>query len=307
MWLQHQVRFEELPWVTAMESLSDKSAKQPTRSLLSAFTSLAIETYPSTITPNKLVSELSTLAKAAFDAPLPLVEEIASDIFMGTFTEKYLAAARVAAELLVEDSLYARYYGLPYARVRSMASNEMRFGKSTSAAFDALCAELSDAPEGNPRARNGMIIEQASILTTHNLAVLTNALSLDLPWAFLAARVFNDVLDMLERKVLPEGTPHRTRMKSAKNLAFAWRQMLFFLSQASSAEVHQFQGDSHALLLERSALAQERFMPVMRGLDIVVEGGRLARWDPDAPRLLGWSTTRPFLLGPDTRVAVRSR
>lgn len=303
LWLQHQVRFEELPWVSAMESLSDRPAKEATRSLLSAFAALAIDTFPATITPNKLVSELSTLAKVAFDAPLPLVEEIASDIFMGTFTEKYLSAAQVAADALGEDSLYARYYGLPYARVRSMRASESQFGKQTSAAFDALCVELADAAEGNPRARNGMIIEQASILTTHNLAVLTSTLSLDLPRAFLASRVFNDVLDMLEQKVLPEKTPHRTRMKSAKNLAFAWRQMLFFLSQASSAEVLQFQRDSHALLLERSTLAQERFMPVMRGLDIVVEGGHLARWDPTAPRLLGWSTTRPFLLGPDTRVA----
>ena len=296
--LQHQVRFQELPWVSAMESLSDRRASEPAHALLASFTTLAFETFPQAITPNKLVSELSTLAKVAFDAPLPLVEELASDIFMGTFTEKFLKAAQTAARVLGEDSVYARYYGIPYARIQAMRASEVTYGKPTSAAFDALCEELADAPPGNARARNGMVIEQASILTTHNLAVLTDALNLELPFAFLAMRVFNDVLDMLELKVLPENTPHRTRMKSTKNLAFAWRQMLFFLSRANGDEVTQFSTDAHALLMERSALAQKRFMPVMRGLDVVLEGGTLTRWDANAPRLLGWSTTRSALLGP---------
>jgi hypothetical protein len=301
LWLEHQVRFQELPWVAAMEAHSDRSAQAPSQALLKSFVALALEAFPSTITPNKLVSELSALAKVSFEEPLPLVEEIASDIFMGTFTEKFLKAAKVAARMLGEDSIYARYYGLPYNRVLAMEPDTARFGKATSAAFDALGVELADAPEGNPRARNGMIIEQASILTTHNLAVLTGTLELDV--GFLAPRVFNDILDMLERKVLPEKSPHRTRLKSAKNLAFAWRQMLFFLSRAKPEEVTLWHADMHALLRERSALAQERFMPVMRGLDLVIAGGRLPRWDASAPRLLGWTTTRPFLFGPDTRTS----
>lgn len=68
--------------------------------------------------------------------------------------------------------------------------------------------------------------------------------------------------------------------------------------RANGDEVTQFSTDAHALLMERSAPAQERFMPVMRGLDVVLEGGTLTRCDANAPRLLGWSTTRSALLEP---------
>jgi hypothetical protein len=50
----------------------------------------------------------------------PLVEEVAADIFMGTFTEKWARAAAVASNSL-DGTLYARYYDLPgsHAWVRS--------------------------------------------------------------------------------------------------------------------------------------------------------------------------------------------
>src|SRR5690606_38384260 len=117
LWLQHQVRFGELPWIAAMEACADRSIVAPARACLRAFAALAIRTFPATITPNKLVAELATLATqaglgATDDAPsrLPLVEEVASDIFMGTFSVKFLRAAQVAARVLGEGSIYARYY-----------------------------------------------------------------------------------------------------------------------------------------------------------------------------------------------------
>jgi hypothetical protein len=43
---------------------------------------------------------------------MPLVEEVAADIFMGTFTQKWRRAAATASQALA-GSLYARYYDLP--------------------------------------------------------------------------------------------------------------------------------------------------------------------------------------------------
>jgi hypothetical protein len=55
----------------------------------------------------------TTLAKQA-DLDVPIVGEVAADIFMGEFTQKYADAAITAAELL-QDSLYERYYDIDYS------------------------------------------------------------------------------------------------------------------------------------------------------------------------------------------------
>jgi len=67
-------------------------------------------------------------------------------------------------------------------RVREIDDvNKSRFGTPTSAAFIRLCTDLAwESASGNrwSVARNGKIIEQEQILTTHNLAVLFDALGL---------------------------------------------------------------------------------------------------------------------------------
>ncbi|RPH72551.1 MAG: hypothetical protein EHM78_02955 [Myxococcaceae bacterium] len=93
---------------------------------------------------------------------------------MGAFSETFLQAAKVAAKLL-RGSLCERYYGLPYDRVLLLDDVEKKqFGTPPSPGLAALCTELARAESGPAWsvARNGTIIEQAQILTTHNLAVL---------------------------------------------------------------------------------------------------------------------------------------
>ncbi|NED52077.1 hypothetical protein G3I24_14380, partial [Micromonospora aurantiaca] len=69
---------------------------------------LTLHAFPGTAIPNPMISQLSALARQA-GIKVPLVEELAVDIFMGTFTRKFLAAAKMAGDLL-EGTLYARYY-----------------------------------------------------------------------------------------------------------------------------------------------------------------------------------------------------
>ena len=127
---------------------------------------------------NPLIRELDALARES-RLNVPFVEELAADIFMGTFSAKFLAAAQLAGQLL-RGSLYERYYDIDYEQLRLMAPDRPQKGSNarTSSTFAALCHSRSEAPSGWSVAANGMVIEQAQILTTHNLASLAGPIGL---------------------------------------------------------------------------------------------------------------------------------
>ncbi len=324
LWLQHQVRFSELPWIAALEACADADPLPAAEETLRQLAAFAITAFPETITPNKLASELAALAKVArpqvassqTDADedarpwLPLVEEVASDIFMGTFSVKFLRAAQVAVTLLRSlpgGALYSRYYGLDGERVLAMDRLEEKWRVKTCPDFDAYCLELAALPSGgNPRARNGAMIEQAAILTTHNLAVLVNGLRLqpllEARWEGLAERALVSVLDRLERRVIPESIHRTQRMRASKTLAFAWRQVIFFLSFLEPPAQAAFVAKGKTLLAARTPTARERFAPVLAGLERAVAGDVLPkeashREVAGCRRLLGWTVETPFLMG----------
>ncbi|MBT9588210.1 hypothetical protein IV102_33040 [bacterium] len=83
--------------------------------------------------------QVGKLARAAA-LPLPLVEELAVDIFQGEFGEKFLRSAQCAARLL-HDSPYQRYYRLPVERLLALDDvAPARFKTAVSPGFVALCA-----------------------------------------------------------------------------------------------------------------------------------------------------------------------
>ncbi|UJW32588.1 hypothetical protein L3Q67_02005 [Saccharothrix sp. AJ9571] len=174
--LEHQVRFSELPWVDALAPCHSPEPGTAAAALrvLRQTTMLALTAFPHAVLPNPLVSELRTLAKQA-GLELPLVEEVAADIFMGTFTTKWRDAAAVASRLLA-GTLYANYYDLP-ADWSEPPKTVLRWGKRAAADFTAVCRTRAGTPGGSVAA-NGMLLEQSQILTTHNLAVLVDALDL---------------------------------------------------------------------------------------------------------------------------------
>lgn len=323
LWLQHQVQFSELPWVAALEACADADPLPAVDQTLRQVAAFAITAFPETITPNKLVSELAALAKVArplVDAPqtsdiqeavpgLPLVEEIASDIFMGTFSVKYLRAAQLAVRLfqsLPGGSLYVRYYGIDGDRVLAMNQFAEKWSVKTCPAFDTYCQELAALPAGgNHQARNGAVIEQAAILTTHNLAALVSVLHLQPTlaerWEELAERAFVSVLDRLERRVIPVSIHHVQRMRASKSLAFSWRQMMFYVSCLEQSAQVSFAAKCRAFLAARTLAAQERFAPVLAGLEHAVSGNVLPseashREVAGRRRLLGWTVETPFLM-----------
>ncbi|MFK0256503.1 hypothetical protein [Streptomyces sp. NPDC090445] len=314
--LAHQVRVDELPWVRALAAHgTDADAAERARGAageaLRQLGGLAVGAFPGTLLPNSLVRELSQLARQAELSDAPFVEELAADIFMGAFTPKFLTAARVAADLL-DGSPYARYYGIDCAAVRSMAvvqaaerlarASGARTAPATAPSFAGMCAERADAAQSRPAdsagttrswspAANGTVIEQAQILTTHNLAVLVRhaGIAPAAGWEALARACFTTVC-----RLVAQVQGHPRPLGTVKDAAYAWRQMLFHLSLCTP--------DRQAAVVEWAAAeaarqpwhTAARLAPAVAGLRMVAAGGAFG---PDgtaqgglARRFLGWST-----------------
>lgn len=294
---QHQVRFHELPWVAAMEALrgtTDEATSRARKAVASA-SGLALRAFPYTITPNKLVTELSALTGAA-ELKLPLVEELAADIFMGAFTAKYVEAAQVSARLLA-DTVYQRYYAIDVDEVLRIPHP----GERPSEELAALCERRAGVDRAQSRwsvARNGKILEQAQILTTHNLAVLFDALPLRDQLAphlrSTAETCFRWILDHLGKRLRAQNGYQVLR--GLKNAAYAWRQMIFWLSFAP--DVEDFLRWAREQLASTDGELRRRFEPAQRGLELAARG--LASDDPAFTEgggrvFTGWSTDRHWL------------
>ncbi|MFT7623673.1 MAG: hypothetical protein ACI9WU_002856 [Myxococcota bacterium] len=288
--LEHQVRLDELPWARATRALRAKSGsgKAAARDTLEQLTRLPLDAWPHAILPNRLLKELAALAKTA-RLPIPIVEEVAADIFMGRFSDTFLEAARIAGEQL-QDSLYARYYGIDYDRVIKLADGE---------AFSALCYErVPEQPAGAPHsvAAEGMVIEQAQILTTHNLATLSAALAIE-PTLDQAHRTLTWILTGLSRL---ESLTRHARLKTLKNAAYAWRQLVFILSRLSAVDSAQTTGFLAFAAEQLSKLDSgfaDRFRPALDGLAAAARGGRPTQL------FVGWTTTRHWLMPPPTETS----
>ncbi len=282
--LATQVGFTELPWVAALEPLRAhrRDHAEAARKTLAQTTMLALTSFPQTILPNPLVSEFVTLAKQA-GASLPLVEEIAADIFMGTFTTKFRDAAVVASRVMA-GSLYARYYDLPETWPEETTN---RWGRKTAEGFAKACKDrAAEAHRGRVSgvAANGTVLEQSQILTTHNLAVLADGLGL---WdrltpiaPDLAARALGWAL---HRTAVPT-TDRHAALIAVKNAAYAWRQGIFFLSFCDTERQWTIVDEL------RPRLAGTDLGPAVDGLAAVVAG---YRFDADGKvqngqRWLGW-------------------
>jgi len=302
--LENQVSINELPWIAAINAFRAKSldAKTQSKQTLEQLATLAITGFPQAILPNKLLRELSALVAGA-ELELPIVEELAADIFMGTFSEKYVDAAKISAAFL-KDSLYERYYGLPFERVLTIDPSKGTFGGND--AFARLCHEFARAEE-TPKswsvARNGTIIEAQQLLTTHNLAPLFAGLSLrerlgDGTLINLAQKCLQWILEQ-HAQTLPRGHAQLVRMK---NTAYAWRQMVFFLSLVASHEQQAFVRFADAQLARAKEPFRTRFAQAIRGLALAIDGGRFdaegaaMHQGQPARRFLGWVVGSHWLL-----------
>ncbi|CCH79838.1 conserved hypothetical protein [Nostocoides japonicum T1-X7] len=298
--LRKQVQFTELPWVGAAMTVARAVGRpdDPAR-VARRVAALAIDSFPGTILPNPLISELATLY-ATGGEDVPLTEELAADIFMGRFSPRFTRAARLAAEFL-RGSLYERYYDLDVAEVLSIPEPEpkrRRRGRwifrgsdeTLPVTFADLCSR--GVPQGNRWSvvRNGMIIERQQVLTTHNLAALLGVGGVqptrspeDLAKA--AAGCTARLLELAQRQERP--------LAAIKDAAYAWRQAVFFLSLIPGDALPSRVDDLRAL----PSASRRPMSDVIDGLASVVAG----RGPRDGMRpFLGWS------VGPHWALSSRS-
>jgi hypothetical protein len=299
--LESQVRFDELPWVSAVSPWVGATAqhRSAARETLVQVATLAIRTFPHTILPNPMVKELRALASAAGE-PVPFVEELAADIFMGAFSETFLRAAQVAARFL-RGTLYERYYGLPYDRVLALDDIEKRrFGTSDSPGFAVLCAALAGTPRSSSVAANGTVIEQSQLLTTHNLAVLFDRFGLLAPMRPCLPQLARQCFEWVCRRQQSGISEWKARLQMTKNAAYAWRQMLFFLSFCDQGDLAGFVDWATGHVQKCRPDFRARFEPVMAGLRTVVAGHAFGADGIDVAtggrRFLGWSVGSHWLL-----------
>lgn len=314
--LEHQIRIGELPWVAPLGRFrsSNASARATAGSTLAQTVLLAVGSFPHTVLPNPLVRELAALAEQA-GIDIPLVEELAADIFMGTFTSKWREAARIAAEQL-EGTLYARYYDLPVAATWPPSPSggapgggtfveraRERWRKATAEDFAALCRERareSVAGDGSQVARNGAVIEQSQILTTHNLAPLMHRLELADQLAPSVPRLVPEVFDWIVREQTKPRDDWRARLQMVKNTAYAWRQAVYLLSLVDESAQQAVLGRIGDRWGNGPEPWRVTFEPALVGLERVLAGDRF-----DATgrvgvgrRFLGWTVGPHWLLPP---------
>ncbi len=296
--LESQVRIEELPWVKAQDTHSVAATA------LKDIATMALSSFPYAILPNRLVRELSSLSKQA-GLHLPLVEEIASDIFMGEFGPKFLRAAKAAGTEL-QRTLYQVYFSADFAEVGRMKIPEPRetstfwnwLGARPKPALDSFSELCRKRAETGPEqtyhvAANGMVIEQQQILTTQNLSVLMKALNLPVQRTPAAQRCWQWIL----RRLAKRSDNYHARLIMVKNAAYAWRQMIYFLSGLAIATQQEFLGWMRLMLMKEPAHLQEALRPMIAGLQRAVNG-QSPEAPPDARLFLGWTTGKHWLIEP---------
>jgi hypothetical protein len=285
------------------------TSRELAKQTLEEVTVLVLTSFPQAILPNKLVKELGALATTA-ELKLPLVEEVAADIFMGTFSGKFLESAKVAAELL-EGSLYDIYFGIGFGAIRRLRARTPKirrywpWSKSTTRKpeideFAQLCALRADVSLGTwDPAVNGMILEQQQILTTQNLAAMFVGLGL--------TDVLRDRLEYMSRQSFV-WICQRQQMKidqwhaqliMIKQTAYAWRQMIFFLSLLSDRSVADFLRWADEHLTAQSPAFRNRFRPALTGLALAAAGVSVESEEArkaGAKPFLGWSKAKHWLL-----------
>lgn len=273
--LQSQVRLDELPWGAALSarhegSLNDESVA---REALQTILALTLTHFPHVQFPNALVDDLESLARHA-KLDIPFTRELAADIFEGRFSKPFDRSAEICVARY-HGTLYGRYFNLPQALPRG--------------GLGSYCRERAGQSNWSNRlnwsvAGNGEVIEQQLVLTSHNLAAVFGALDLsDLDYADLATRSFRWIC---ARQQVIIGD-RRLQLQMLKNTAYAWRQMIAFLSELdTAAQTAAFQ-EIEAIFEGQTYAFRNRFDPAMLGLREAMQDIPLSRRKGRV--FLGWS------------------
>lgn len=262
--LESQVKLNELPWAAALDRQADGAQEELALATLKRLARLMAVYFPHVPLPNTMVREMQMLARQAGQS-IPFTPELAADIFMDKFSPVFTTAARDAWEMF-GGTLYADYFGLT----------------APGPDFDlhAACAARRGEPGSHNHVVNdGQLIEQQMIVTAHNLAPLFRLAGPEtLDAGALALRCFEEVV---WRMGLP-APRRRVELVNLKAAAYAWRQMMGFLSllegpaQAGAiAQVMAAEAAAPEDIRRRLKPAMTGFSNALAGRPVTQDGGRM--------------------------------
>jgi len=287
--LESQVKFEELPWAMAVKSYrtAKTSQKDDAKKVLHDVIALSVTHFPHAIIPNKLLQELYALVKES-GLNIPIVDEVAADIFMGHFSAKFAKAAQISSVYL-QGTLYSKYYDINL----TLNTKKSFFKKSSPSSFDEsifsnLCNERAGSKAKNQWsvASNGIIIEQQQILTTQNIAPLFEALDLRSTLKHNLGENSKQCFRWICRRLQTKSTNYHAKLIAVKNSAYAWRQMIFYLSVMDDDECGDVIDWINSHYYKQSQDFVKIFSGVMKYFNLVVSGQQPT--DKDG-QFLGWS------------------
>ena len=267
-----QVKINEIPWIKAIDAFrsSGGDSQEHIRQVLLGVLSQAISHFPHAIIPNKLLQELVTLVKQS-GLDLPLTEELAADIFMGAFSAKFAQAACLAA-YRIQGSLYQRYYRIDCDEVISKCSAQGTvFNRQHGRQLAQICQRRTGHEiTGYNVAGNGMVIEQQLIITTHNLAQIFSLLEECNSQSLNPAELALSCFVWLTRRFKINEQDHHANLITLKSMAYAWRQMVFFLSELADSEQASVLQQMHDQLSTQPPMVQTTFQPLLNDLQKLV-------------------------------------
>ncbi|MEM8710075.1 MAG: hypothetical protein AAGG01_03920, partial [Planctomycetota bacterium] len=283
--LSRQVRLEDLPWMAAVYARArvSEDSVEVERALMRRVQAIMTRSFPGTVMPNPLTRELATVTRT-MDGEWPWVEEIAADIFMGTWTDKFVAACRRAGARM-RGTLYERYYGLGYSDLEAI-QRPADLTVLTGRRIEPWLRSRGGVAEF------GMHVEFVLLLATQNMALLEEAAGSS--FGGESASAAEAALLSSIRTTQTENPDFRTRARARRRSAYAWRQGVYHLSHASEEETTQVLRRIREELRDRSErLGALRREELMAQLD-VLEQARSAEREPAWPApLLGWGDPGP--------------
>lgn len=284
--LEKQVSLNELPWLRALDDFKSETLKDDEmRGFMREIAVVTLSAFPQYILPNKLLREYKVLAGAG-QLDLPLTEELAADIFMGAFTEKFVRAAQDAAKLL-SDGFYSLYFRIDFEEIKRLTKNADNYANGHNKEFLKICENRAGVKyEKWCPPISGMIIEQQQIISTHNLSSLFLRLNIDSN-AFDVLETAKSIFKWVCTRQQARCHNYHAGLLMIKQSAYAWRQMVFFLSLVSDDDRRDFLVWARGHFLNQPVDFIERFSPAFKGFQAVVEGAPLAG---DARIFTGWET-----------------
>ena len=215
-----QVRASEVPWIGVLQRVLkiDEHSHASREKGLAWLLGMSINTFPHCMVPNETLRLIRECKPE-----IPVLEELAVDIFTGRLVPKFGRTCELAAKQLGTDSAYCRYYGGYLSQL---------WGRKSISSADLVEWAGRGLDAGMYTVRNGMLLERVRVATCFNMLLPLSVLSDDFDWRGAALKTWAFII----RLGITEREPCLLR-SDIRKLVQAWNLLLFYVS--SSQKVHE--------------------------------------------------------------------